>query len=136
VLGDAKAALDLITSMPISNGKVGVIGTCSGCRHSLLVGTKAPGFSAVADLWGANVVVPPERPAEEKGASVWFPLSQVNIGYDHASYMRQEHVLLLDFVNPGINPGARVAVELDLESGKALVAELQKAIEAAEASGL
>jgi hypothetical protein len=46
--------------------------------------------------------------------------------------MRQEHLLLLDFVNPG----AGVAVELDLESGKALVAELQKAIAAAEASGL
>jgi hypothetical protein len=71
-----------------------------------------------------------------KGASGWFPLSQVNIGYDHAAYMRQEHVLLLDFVNPSINPGARVAVELDLESGKALVAQLQAAIQAAEASGL
>lgn len=71
-----------------------------------------------------------------KGASGWFPLSQVNIGYDHTSYMRQEHALLIDFVNPGINPGARVAVELDLESGKALVEQLQAAIAAAEASGL
>jgi Family of unknown function (DUF6295) len=71
-----------------------------------------------------------------KGPSGWFPLSQVNIGYDHAAYMRQEHAVLLDFVNPSINPGARVAVELDLDSAKAFVAELQKAIEVAEASGL
>ena len=71
-----------------------------------------------------------------KGASGWFPLSQVNIGYDHAAYMRQEHALLIDFVNPGINPGARVAVELDLDSGRALVEQLQAAIAAAEASGL
>jgi hypothetical protein len=71
-----------------------------------------------------------------KGASGWFPLTQVNIGYDHTSYLRQEHALLLDFVNPSINPGARVAVELDLESGRALVAQLQAAIKAAEDSGL
>jgi carboxymethylenebutenolidase len=61
VIADAGAALNLVKSMPISNGKVGVIGTCSGGRHSLLSGIKAPGFDAIADLWGANVVVPPDR---------------------------------------------------------------------------
>ena len=71
-----------------------------------------------------------------KGASGWFPVTQVNIGYDHTSYLRQEHALLLDFVNPSISPGARVAVELDLDSGRALVAQLQAAIKAAEDSGL
>ena len=71
-----------------------------------------------------------------KGAGGWFPLTQVNVGYDHTSYLQQEHALLLDFVNPGLNPGARVAVELDLASGKALVAQLQAAIQAAEESGL
>ena len=71
-----------------------------------------------------------------KGASGWFPLTHVNIGYDHSAFMRQEHAVLLDFVNPSINPGARVAVELDLDSAKAFAAELQKAIEVAEASGL
>ena len=71
-----------------------------------------------------------------KGAGGWFPVTQVNIGYDHTSYMQEEHALLLDFVNPSINPGARVAVELDLESGRALVAQLQAAIKAAEDSGL
>src|SRR5262245_20987210 len=61
VIGDAQAALELVKSMPSSNGKVGVIGTCSGGRHALLVGTKVPGFGAIADLWGAGVVTPPER---------------------------------------------------------------------------
>jgi hypothetical protein len=70
-----------------------------------------------------------------KGASGWFPVTQVNIGYDHTSYMQQEHAILLDFVNPSINPGARVAVELDLDSTRAFVAQLQEAIKAAEASG-
>jgi hypothetical protein len=44
--------------------------------------------------------------------------------------------LLLDFMNRDMGPGARVAVELDLASGRALVAELQAAIAAAEASGV
>src|SRR5262252_3706041 len=61
VIGDSKAALDLVKAMPSSNGKVGVIGTCSGGRHALLVGIKVPGFDAIASLWGANVVVPPDR---------------------------------------------------------------------------
>jgi hypothetical protein len=70
-----------------------------------------------------------------KGAAGWFPVTQVNLGYDHTSYLRQEHALLLDFVNPDLDPSARVAVELDIASGKALVAQLQAAIEAAEQSG-
>jgi hypothetical protein len=70
-----------------------------------------------------------------KGATGWFPVTQANIGYDHTTYLRQEHALLLDFVNPDLDPSARVAVELDIESGKALVAQLQAAIETAETSG-
>jgi Family of unknown function (DUF6295) len=70
-----------------------------------------------------------------KGARGWFPVTQANVGYDHTTYLRQEHALLLDFVNPDLDPSDRVAVELDLESGKALVAQLQAAIETAEKSG-
>ena len=71
-----------------------------------------------------------------KGNEGWFPVTQANVGYDHAAYMQNGHALLLDFVNPGLEPGARVAVELDIASGKALVARLQAAIEAAEQSGV
>ncbi len=71
-----------------------------------------------------------------KGAQGWFPVTQANVGYDHTSYMQNEHALLLDFVNPDLDPSARVAVELDLASGKALIAQLQAAIEAAEESGV
>jgi hypothetical protein len=70
-----------------------------------------------------------------RGAKGWFPVTQANVGFDHTTYLQQEHALLLDFVNPAIDPGARVAVELDLASGKALIAQLQAAIEAAEKSG-
>jgi hypothetical protein len=71
-----------------------------------------------------------------KGAGGWFPVTQANVGYDHTTYMQNEHALLLDFVNPELDPGARVAVELDIASGRALIAQLQAAIEAAEKSGV
>jgi hypothetical protein len=71
-----------------------------------------------------------------KGAQGWFPVSQANVGYDHSTYMQSEHALLLDFVNPGLGPSARVAVELDIASGKALIAQIQAAIDAAEQSGV
>jgi Family of unknown function (DUF6295) len=70
-----------------------------------------------------------------KGAQGWFPVTQANVGYDHTTYLRQEHALLLDFVNPDMDPSARVAVELDIASGKALLEQLKAAIEAAEGSG-
>jgi hypothetical protein len=70
-----------------------------------------------------------------KGAAGWFPVSQANIGYDHATHAPFEHALLLDFANPALGPSARVAIELNLASGRALVEQLQAAIAAAERSG-
>jgi carboxymethylenebutenolidase len=61
VIGDMSAAADWVRAQPGSNGKVGIIGTCSGGRHSVLVASRAPGkFNAVADLWGGGVVAPKE----------------------------------------------------------------------------
>ena len=71
-----------------------------------------------------------------KGAGGWFPVSRANVGYDLTTFMQNEHALLIDFVNPELDPGARVAVELDIASGKALIERLQQAIAAAEASGV
>lgn len=70
-----------------------------------------------------------------KGSTGWFPISQANVGYDHATHSQFDHALLLDFVNPDLGAGARVAVEMDITSGKALVAQLQAAIAEAERSG-
>jgi hypothetical protein len=71
-----------------------------------------------------------------KGAQGWFPITNATVGYDHASHTGSEHALLLDFANYDIGPEARVAVELDLESGKALLQQLERALAAAQASGL
>ena len=56
VIADCGAAMKLLKSLPTSNGKVGIIGTCSGGRHAYLVAARTPGFSAVGDLWGGRVV--------------------------------------------------------------------------------
>ncbi len=67
-----------------------------------------------------------------KGSGGWFELRQANVSYDHPFNMPLEHALNIDFVNEGQGPGARVAVELTLESAKELSAALQKAIAQAE----
>lgn len=70
-----------------------------------------------------------------KGGAGWFRVSLANVGFDHATGSNLDHALLLDFTDPPQGPAARVAVELDLESGRALVAALQQIIESAERSG-
>lgn len=67
VVADAKAALEWLKARPTHNGKVGVIGSCSGGRHAVLVASLVPGFDALVDLWGGGVVAPadaatPARP--------------------------------------------------------------------------
>jgi carboxymethylenebutenolidase len=57
VVADCAAALAWLKALPASNGKAGIIGTCSGGRHALLAASQAPGFDAVADLWGGGVVM-------------------------------------------------------------------------------
>ena len=71
-----------------------------------------------------------------RGASGWFDLKEATVGFDHSVHTRAEHALLVDFTNYGLGTGARVAVELNLESGRALVRALEEAIAAAEATGL
>ena len=61
VVGDAAAGMQWLKSQPQCNGKVGIMGTCSGGRHALLAASRAQGFSAVADLWGGGVVAAKEQ---------------------------------------------------------------------------
>jgi carboxymethylenebutenolidase len=66
VIGDAEAAMNWIKAQSSSNGKVGIIGTCSGGRHAVLVASSVDGFGAVADLWGGGVVAAPEQLNEKR----------------------------------------------------------------------
>jgi carboxymethylenebutenolidase len=57
VVGDADAAATYLKSLPLSNGKVAVFGSCSGGRHAYLAACRSSHFDAVVDLWGGSVVM-------------------------------------------------------------------------------
>jgi len=61
VVADCQAALGWLRALPTSNGKVGVIGSCSGGRHAVLAASLVPEFAAVVDLWGGGVVMAPDQ---------------------------------------------------------------------------
>ena len=54
-----------------------------------------------------------------KGAGGWFPLSAATVYFDHPAHAPADHTLNVDFINPALGPGARVAVELDPASARA-----------------
>lgn len=66
VMGDVKACLSFLANQPLSNGKTGVIGMCSGGRHAYLAACTVPGFSACADLWGGRIVAGPDQLTENQ----------------------------------------------------------------------
>ena len=66
VVADCEAALTWLKAQPVSNGKAGIIGTCSGGRHALLAASRVAGFDAVADLWGGGVIMAKEDLSEAR----------------------------------------------------------------------
>jgi hypothetical protein len=67
-----------------------------------------------------------------KSSEGWFPLTHSVVTYDHPHYAFLDDAIVIDFVNQAHGPSSRAAVELSLESAKALHAALAKVIEAAE----
>jgi carboxymethylenebutenolidase len=61
VVADCEAARNWLTAQPGVTSKVGIIGSCSGGRHAVLVASRAGGFAAVVDLWGGGVVMAPDQ---------------------------------------------------------------------------
>jgi carboxymethylenebutenolidase len=59
VVGDAEASMRYLRALPLLNGKAGVMGTCSGGRHTYLTACRVKGFDAAIDLWGGRVVMGP-----------------------------------------------------------------------------
>src|SRR6185369_1283461 len=61
VVGDVEGAIRYLRSLPYSNGKVGVFGTCSGGRQTVLVAGRLKGLDAAIDCWGGRVVMTKEE---------------------------------------------------------------------------
>ena len=57
VMGDVSGAAAFLRAQPNSNGKVGVIGFCSGGRQAYLAACRIADLDAVVDCWGGSVVV-------------------------------------------------------------------------------
>jgi len=79
-----------------------------------------------------GIVESAEVSGSGKGPQGWFKLEQVNVSYDHPTDAPLAHALNIDFVNPEMGPGARVAVELNAESAKKLVQAVLAALSQAE----
>jgi hypothetical protein len=64
-----------------------------------------------------------------KGHPGWFTVTQANVCYDHPTHALMENSLNIDFVNEDMGPGARVAVELNEDSARALVRAILVALD-------
>ena len=80
--------------------------------------------TSIIEVIGANGMA--------KRGDEWFSLAQAVVAYDHARHAPLADVITLDFINTGLDPGARAGIELTLESAKELCAALDRAITAAE----
>ena len=59
-IGDLEGAVRYLRALPYANGKVGVIGFCSGGRQTYMAACKIPSLDAAVDCWGGRVVAAPE----------------------------------------------------------------------------
>ena len=61
VIGDTEGAVAWLRAQPYLNGKVGVLGTCSGGRHTFLFACHTKSVDAAVELWGGRVVMSKEE---------------------------------------------------------------------------
>jgi carboxymethylenebutenolidase len=106
VVGDCEAALSCLKSLPNCNGKVGVIGGCSGGRHAFLVACRVKGFGAVVDCWGGRVIMTKEELTPQN------PVAPID-------YIMNLNIPLLGlFGNDDQNPSAERVNQLESELKK------------------
>jgi len=58
--------------------------------------------------------------ASAKGPAGWMNVTDASVYFDHPAHFRAEHALSIDFLNPSEGPSARVAIEMNVESARAL----------------
>jgi carboxymethylenebutenolidase len=75
-MGDVEGSMAFLRSQPYANGKVGVIGFCSGGRHTYLAVCRLQGVDAGVDCWGGGVIVDDPTQLNEKRPVAPIDLTQ------------------------------------------------------------
>jgi carboxymethylenebutenolidase len=68
VIGDVAASVALLRAQPYTTNKVGVIGFCSGGRHTYLAACSLD-IDAAVDCWGGRVIAKPEELTDKQPRS-------------------------------------------------------------------
>ena len=68
-----------------------------------------------------------------KGGAGWFPVTDASVYLDHPVHAPADHTLNVDLRNPGRGASARVAVELDPASARALALAILDMLDSAPA---
>jgi carboxymethylenebutenolidase len=104
-VGDIDGALAYLRALPNSNGRVGVIGYCSGGRQAYLVGARLD-VDAVVACYGGNIVV-----ASEADLTPRMPVAPIDLTPD----LRAPVLALFGAQdkNPGPDAMKRIAAELE-----------------------
>jgi carboxymethylenebutenolidase len=75
-MGDVEGAASFLRSQPYANGRIGVIGFCSGGRHTYLAACRISGLDAAVDCWGGGVIVDDPAQLNEKRPVAPIDLSE------------------------------------------------------------
>ena len=78
-IADLQAAVDWLNASPVSTGKVGIIGFCSGGRIVYMGSAKLKDINAAVDCWGGNVVVLPEKLTAAQPVAVLDMTSEIKV---------------------------------------------------------
>jgi carboxymethylenebutenolidase len=76
VVGDGLGCVAYLRALPVSTGRVGLMGTCSGGRHAYLTACRTDSVNAVVDCWGGRVVMQPEDLSDK------YPVAPVDLTAD------------------------------------------------------
>lgn len=80
-----------------------------------------------------NITIRTEVAGSAKGPQGWFKVDTAHVSFDHPFHAPFEHSLNVDFVNERAGGVARVAIELDARSARALVDNITAALAQGEA---
>src|SRR5215204_3845792 len=121
----ARTTSSIATTAPGTASSTG-IGRSTGPSRPWMAGARCTPSSA--STWPRNrsramctsIIEIAHAEGMAKRGDEWFPLTQAVVAYDHARHAPLGDVITLDFINTGLDPGARAGIELTLETAKEL----------------